>query len=61
MAHHGGGGAGFLGGVFGLGYIGAVVYFLQQADSFWMGVAAIFKAIVWPAFLVYHLFVFLKI
>jgi len=44
-----------------LGFIGAVVFYFQQATSFWMGVLGFLKAIVWPAFLVYKLFEFLKI
>lgn len=41
--------------VYGLGFIGAVVYYMQAADGFWMGVLGILKALVWPAFLVYEL------
>jgi hypothetical protein len=52
-----GGGGGFV--VF-LGFIGALVYFLQHATSFWDGVLGVLKAIVWPAFLVYGLLDFLK-
>lgn len=48
------GGAG--GGVYGLGMIGAAVYFIQQSVGFWAGAVGILKAIVWPAFLVYKLF-----
>jgi hypothetical protein len=40
--------------VYGLGFIGALVWFLSQATSFWMGVVGFFKALVWPAILVYH-------
>lgn len=40
-------------GVYGLGFIGAAVYFIQHATTFWMGVYGILKAIVWPAILVY--------
>lgn len=43
------------GGVYGLGFIGAVIFYIQDADSFWMGVLGILKALVWPAFAVYHL------
>ena len=46
------------GGVYGLGFIGALVYFIQQSTGFWSGVVGILKAIVWPAFLVYKLFQF---
>ncbi len=40
--------------VYGLGFIGAVIYFIQHATTFWMGVLGILKAIVWPAMLVYE-------
>jgi hypothetical protein len=46
---HGGGGNA----VYGLGLIGALVYYIQAADTFWGGVLGILKALVWPAFLVY--------
>ena len=39
--------------VYGLGFIGAAVYYLMQATSFGMGVFGFVKAILWPAFLVY--------
>lgn len=48
-----GGGAG--GAVYGIGFVGALVYYLQNADTFWVGVVGVLKAIVWPAFLVYEL------
>jgi hypothetical protein len=41
--------------VYGLGFIGAVIYFLSTSTGFWMGVLGILKAIVWPAFLVFQL------
>ena len=44
------------GAVYGLGFIGAAVYFIAHATSFWMGVLGFLKAIVWPAFLVYEAF-----
>ena len=47
------------GGIYFLGFLGAVIYYIQQASSFWMGVLGILKAIVWPAFLVYELLKFL--
>lgn len=40
--------------VYGLGLIGAAVYFISHATTFWMGVLGFLKAIVWPAFLVYE-------
>ena len=45
--------------VYGLGLIGALVYYLQIADGFWPSILAILKAIVWPAFAVYDLLKFL--
>lgn len=45
----------FGGGAYGLAFIGAVIYFIQHADSFWMGVLGFLKALVWPALVVYHL------
>ena len=41
--------------VYGLGFIGAAVYFISTATGFWMGVLGFLKALVWPAFLVYGL------
>ena len=43
------------GAVYGLGLIGAAVYFISHATGFWMGVVGFLKALVWPAFLVYDL------
>ena len=40
--------------VYGLGFIGAAIYYIMQATGFWMGVAGFLKALVWPAFLVYE-------
>lgn len=40
--------------VYGLGFIGAVVYYIGTATGFWMGVLGVLKAIVWPAILVYE-------
>ena len=39
--------------VYGLGLIGAMIYYLTTATSFMMGVIGFFKALVWPAFLVF--------
>lgn len=46
------------GAVYGLGFIGAAVYFISTASGFWMGVLGFLKAIVWPAFFVYEAFQF---
>jgi len=42
--------------VYGLGLIGAAIYFISTATSFWIGVLGFLKAIVWPVFLVYQAF-----
>ena len=41
--------------VYGLGFIGAAVYYFEQADTFWLFVLAIPKALIWPGVLVYEL------
>ena len=43
------------GGFYGLGFLGAVIYYISTASGFWMGVLGILKALVWPAFLVFEL------
>jgi hypothetical protein len=43
------------GAVYGLGFIGALVYYVQQSSGFGEFLVACLKAIVWPAFLVYDL------
>lgn len=40
--------------VYGLGFIGAAIYYISTANGFWMGALGFLKAIVWPAFLVYE-------
>ena len=40
--------------VYGLGLIGAVIYYISTATGFWIGVLGLLKAIVWPAFLIYE-------
>ncbi|OJW77327.1 MAG: hypothetical protein BGO69_18260 [Bacteroidetes bacterium 46-16] len=42
--------------VYGMGFIGSAIYFIQHASSFWMGALGILKAIVWPAILTYKAF-----
>lgn len=41
--------------IYGLGFIGAAVYYISTASGFLGGVLGFLKAIVWPAFLVYEL------
>lgn len=47
------------GALFGLGFIGAAIYYISIAPSFWWGVLGFLKALVWPVFLVYELLKFL--
>ena len=41
------------GAVYGLGLIGALVYFIQHASSFSDGLYGVLKALFWPAVLIY--------
>ncbi len=51
---------GILGGIYGMAFIGAAVYYIQHAATFWEGVVGFIKALVWPAVLMYKLLEFLK-
>jgi hypothetical protein len=42
------------GAVYGLGLIGAWVYYFGTATTFWIGVLGFFKGLVWPALLIYE-------
>ncbi len=46
--------------VYGFGFVGALVYFIGHATTFWMGVLGVLKAIVWPALLIYKVLEMLK-
>lgn len=52
-------GTGAAGAVYGLGFVGAAIYFISQAATLWDGVIGFLKALVWPAFLVYEALKFL--
>ena len=41
-----------------LAWVGAAVYFVNQVDGFWNVIAALAKAVVWPAILVYNVLQF---
>jgi len=45
--------------IYGLGFIGSAVYYISTATGFWNGVLGFLKAMVWPAFLVFHAMKFL--
>lgn len=42
-----------------LAFVGAAVYYIQLANTFWAGVLGVLKALVWPAMVVYELMGFL--
>jgi hypothetical protein len=46
--------------VYGIGLIGAWVYYFRRATTNQERIQAFFKGLFWPAFLVYGLFVFLE-
>lgn len=41
-----------------LGFLGSAYYYISTATGLWGGVVGLFKAIVWPAFLVFELLTF---
>lgn len=46
---------GTFGGIYGMAFIGAAVYFISHATGFWNGVWGFIKALFWPAVLMYEL------
>ncbi|MFW6230963.1 MAG: hypothetical protein ACOC32_02980 [Nanoarchaeota archaeon] len=54
ISHHAGSGC-----IYGLGFIGALIYYISTATSFWSGLLGVLKAFLWPGFLVYALLKFL--
>jgi len=48
------------GGIYGLGFLGAAIYYISTAAGFWMGALGLVKALLWPAFLVFELLKFLS-
>jgi hypothetical protein len=61
MKEHVQSGGGSSNAIYGLGLIGAAVYYIGAATSFWGGVLGFLKALVWPAFMVYELLKFLAL
>lgn len=43
------------GALYGVGFIGAIIYYIQVAEGFGDGLLGVLKALLWPAFLVYEL------
>ncbi|HKF00312.1 MAG TPA: hypothetical protein VKG45_15450 [Actinomycetes bacterium] len=56
MSRRNAGAAAGSGAIYGLGIFGALVYFWQQADTFWEYLLAVFQGVFWPAFMVYKVF-----
>jgi len=50
-----------LGGSYFLGFLGAIIYFFSNANIFSEYIVGFLKALVWPAYSVYHLFKFLGV
>lgn len=50
-------GCGF--GGYGLGVIGAAVYYISTATGFWNGVLGVLKSLIWPAFVVFEILKFI--
>lgn len=46
--------------IYGLGVIGAAAYYIQHAASFMDGVIGIFKAVFWPALVLFKVLTLLK-
>lgn len=55
MKNHAGSGA-----IYGIGVLGAAVYFLQHATTFLAGVIGLVKAIFWPGVVLYKVLELLK-
>lgn len=51
---------GISGGLYGLAFIGALIYYLQHAPTVWAGIVGVFKALFWPAVLMYKVLELLK-
>lgn len=50
------------GGLWFLGFIGSLVYFLHyHSGTFWLVLIALFKSLFWPAYLVFYLLRFMHI
>lgn len=47
--------------IYGLGIIGAVVYYLQHATTFLAVLIGLIKAVFWPAFILYKVLGLLKL
>jgi hypothetical protein len=46
---------GLFGGIYGMAFIGAAIYFIQHSTTLWEGIFGFIKALFWPALLMYKL------
>lgn len=49
------------GAIYGMGVLGALVYFIQTATSFTDGLVGVFQAIFWPGVVLYKVLELLKL
>lgn len=49
------------GAIYGMAFLGALVYFIQHATTFWGGVLGFVKAVFWPAMIIYKVLEQLKL
>ena len=47
--------------MYGLAFLGALVYFIQHSTSFWGGVLGVIEAIFWPGVILYKVLEMLKV
>ena len=52
--------SGASGAVYGMGLIGAWVYYISHATTVWIGLLGILKGLFWPAMLVYEALKFMS-
>ncbi len=45
---------GAMGGAYFLGMVGAVIFYMQHAHTFWAVILGLLKALIWPLFVVHH-------
>lgn len=44
-----------------LGFIGALIYFIQQSNTIWQFLVGILEAFIWPIILIYNLLKFMQV
>ncbi len=49
-----------MGGIYFFAFLGAAVYYIRQAKTFWAGVWGVIKAFFWPGVLMYRVYERLK-